>query len=163
MPQWLTKVVVVLFYVAPAAWLFILALFVARRAIKSDYVSLAWLNPLTIAERYASDQLSGKTRAPDAIYQDDMIVARLQGEPQISDDETTILFPVLVKTNDLEPGRPFIFRKWQAKLVQPAPGFTGMSVTGTYTVGGAGEDVSLPEVQTRTLTNAHARILGRVL
>jgi hypothetical protein len=163
MPQWLTKTVVVLFYVGPTAWLFVLSLFVAWRIIKSDYVSLAWLNPFTIGERYVSEQLSGKTRAPDAIYQDEMIVARVRGEPQISDDEKTITFPRLVKTDNLEPGRTFLFRKWEAKLIQPAPGFTGMSIGGTYTIGGEGEDVSLPEVQSRTLTNAHARILGRAL
>ena len=161
MPQWIVKGIIVVAYLLPAAWVLFLAVMLSWRVIRSEYVTLAWLNPFRVSERYVAAQLEGKARVADAIYQDEMIVGRLVGEPEIDEDAKTVVFPRLIRTDNLEPGRPFVFRSWEVELVPPNPSVGAVTVGGTMIIGG--DKVSLPEVYGRVLEQAHCRIIRRLL
>lgn len=121
MPQWLVKLIVISIYVAPALWAMVLACTLALRVWRSEYVTLGWLNPFYVSEKYAAEQLTGKVRAQDAIYQDEMIVGRVEGEPTIDEVARTITFPTIARTDDLNPSRPFVFRSYEVSIVAPLP------------------------------------------
>ena len=156
MPQWAVKAIVVGAYLLPALWVLFLALTFSWRTIRSEYVTLSWLNPFRISERYAAEELEGKIRVSDAIYQDEMIVARVRGEPDVDEKSGVIIFPELIRAENLETTRPFLFRRWELELAPPAPGFSSFAAGGPFTVSDKG--VEVPEHYGRVLTRAHCRI-----
>jgi hypothetical protein len=159
MPQWLVKLIVIPIYVVPALWAMLLAGTLALRVWRSDYVTLGWLNPFFVSEKYAADELSGKIRAQDAIYQDEMIVGRIQAEPKIDERTHSITFPLITKTDDLDPSRSFVFRRYEVQMTEPLPSIAGESFAGEL---GIREDgaVMLPGKTGRVLKAVNGRILG---
>lgn len=160
MPQWLVKLIVISIYVVPALWAMLLACTLALRVWRSDYVTLGWLNPFYVSVKYASDELSGKIRAQDAIYQDEMIVGRIEAEPTIDERAQTVTFPSIARTDDLEPSRSFVFRRYEVQMTQPLPDIVGETFGGAL---GVGEDgtVSLPGKTGRVLKKVYGRMIGR--
>lgn len=161
MPQWVIKSILIAFYVVPAIWVLYLALSFSWRVARSDYVTLSWLNPFLVGERYVAEQLQGKMRVTDAIYQDEMIVARVRGEPEIDEEGGTIVFRELIRSENLETSRTFIFRRWELRLTTPPPQFSAYAAGGTYRVGQDG--VELPEHHGRVLTQVRCKIVKGVL
>jgi len=112
MLQILTKAIILVFYLVPTGWALLLALLFSYRVVRSEFVTLAWLNPF----RLSADQLRQASFAPDAIYQDGMIVARLRGEPEVDRENRRVTFPSLIRTENLELKRPFVFRQWRLEM-----------------------------------------------
>ena len=159
MPQWLVKLIVISIYVAPALWAMVLACTLAMRVWRSDYVTLGWLNPFFVSEKYAAEQLTGKIRAQDAIYQDEMIVGRVEGEPTIDEGARVITFPSIARSDDLDPSRSFVFRRYEVKIVVPLPNIVGEAFGGEFGVREDGS-VVLPGKKGRVLEAVNGRNPG---
>ena len=114
-------------FIVPALGVTWVAVVATVRVWQGD-IGTEWLDPRTFLRRRVEETTARFVREPDAIYQDEKIVGKVQGAVTVDEAAKRVTFEMIIRAEPFDKRRPFVFGRYRLQI-QGSPSDAAINIT----------------------------------